>query len=154
MGRKGFSLLELMVTVVIVGIIAAVAIPSYLSYLNRARRADAVAALQTIALTEEKARAETGQYKTEAELVNTFGLKPAAAGNNFNPSQYYDIVITVDNATDPNDPTFVAYAAPKAGTPQEGDVIITIDEDGVGGRAASTAAVPTADPNLWKSLRK
>jgi type IV pilus assembly protein PilE len=153
MGKKGFTLLEIMIVVVIVSIIAAIAIPSYLGYVKRARRADAVTALQTILLTEEKARAETGLYKTEADLVTTFGLKPVASGNNYNPSDYYDITITVDNS-DVENPLFIAYAAPKGGTQQAGDVIITIDQDGVGGRAASTSAVPTADPELWKTLRK
>lgn len=37
----GFTLIELMITIVIVGVLAAIALPSYSSYIARARRADA-----------------------------------------------------------------------------------------------------------------
>jgi type IV pilus assembly protein PilE len=150
MGKKGFTLLEIMIVVVIIGIIAATAIPSYQGYMTRTRRAGAVTALQTIALTEEKARAETGEYKTEAELVNTFGLKPKSSSD-YTPNDNYDITINVDNS-DPENPTFDARAVPKAGSQQEGDITLTLDQDGVGGKVVSGAVV--VDPQLWKSLRK
>jgi type IV pilus assembly protein PilE len=152
MGKKGFTLLEIMIVVVIIGIIAAIAIPSYQGYMTRTRRADAVSALQTVALTEEKARAERGIYMTEQELVTTFGLKPKT-GNDYVPSDYYTIDIAVDNS-DTTNPKFVAYASPKAGTQQAGDIIMTLDQDGVGGRAANITSTPTADATLWKTLRK
>jgi len=44
-GEKGFSLLELMITVAIVGILAAISIPSYTSHMVKVRRAAAAACL-------------------------------------------------------------------------------------------------------------
>ncbi|GAA4499350.1 type IV pilin protein [Pseudaeromonas paramecii] len=38
MGHRGFTLLELMITVVVVAILAAVAVPSYFSYVRDSRR--------------------------------------------------------------------------------------------------------------------
>jgi type IV pilus assembly protein PilE len=74
MDKKGFTLTELMITVVIIGILAAIAIPMYTGYTQRARRADAYSALQTIALTEEKYFAEHGEYLDLAHLTSSFGL--------------------------------------------------------------------------------
>jgi len=87
MNKKGFTLMELMITVAIVGILAAIAIPSYTSYMQRGRMAQAYTDIQTIALLEEKALAETSNYKSYADLETSYGLK-------IDPTQkYYDIVI-------------------------------------------------------------
>lgn len=73
MNKRGFTLTELMITVVIIGILAAVAIPIYSGYTQRARRAEAFSAVQTIAMTEEKVFAETGSYASIATLRDPDG---------------------------------------------------------------------------------
>jgi type IV pilus assembly protein PilE len=50
---KGFTLIELMITVAIVAILASVAYPSYTSYLQRGRRATAQAALLDLVAKEQ-----------------------------------------------------------------------------------------------------
>lgn len=144
MGKKGFSLLEIMVVVVIVGILAAIAIPSYTGYINRARRTDAVTALQNVALAEEKHRAEDGIYESEAHLIAAGFIRPAT-GNEYTPSEYYDI-----NITNLTDTTFTASAVGKGS--QAGDVTFAINQDGTCGRLNGVNVTP--DPDLWKSLRK
>ena len=50
---KGFSLMELMVTVAIVGVLTAVAMPSYSGYIDRSRRGDGMDYLLKIAAAQE-----------------------------------------------------------------------------------------------------
>ncbi|HEX16521.1 MAG TPA: prepilin-type N-terminal cleavage/methylation domain-containing protein [Deltaproteobacteria bacterium] len=61
-GKKGVTLLEVMIVVAIVGILAAVAIPAYNSYVTRARRTDAFDALLTVHAAQEMYKAERGFY--------------------------------------------------------------------------------------------
>lgn len=50
---QGFTLIELMITVVIIGIIAAIALPSYSNQVTKSRRADAYACLLDAAQRQE-----------------------------------------------------------------------------------------------------
>lgn len=63
---KGFTLIELMITVAIVGILAAIAYPSYLDQVRKSRRADAQSALLQAANRQE--RFYTTQYKYTKNL--------------------------------------------------------------------------------------
>lgn len=102
MNKRGFTLTELMITVAIIGILAAIAIPSYSSYVKRGRMSQAYTDIQTIALLEEKGLAETGSYKSYAELQNSYGLKIDAA------QKYYNLDLSpVSPST-----TFIIYATP------------------------------------------
>jgi type IV pilus assembly protein PilE len=147
MGKKGFTLMELMMVVVIIGLLAAIAIPLYNGYVTRTRRADAITALQSVALAEEKARAESGSYVSEATLIGTYGLKPAT-GNNYTVSQYYNIVITNVSAS-----TFTAYASP-IGDQASDAVAPAINQDQLCGTWNSTYSRVDEDTELWNSLKK
>lgn len=61
---RGFTLIEMMVTVAIIGILAAIAYPSYIEQVRKSRRADATAALVTAAQTMERFYTENNSYAT------------------------------------------------------------------------------------------
>ncbi len=144
MGRRGFSLLEVMVVVVIVGILAVIAIPSYTGHVKKVRRSEAVNGLQTIALYQERYRAEHGAYTSLATLS-------AAYPNTFS-SDFYAFTATSTGSGQ----NFTAIATPAGVHAPDNDssnqnIVFCIRDDGTCGRWVGGAC--TANQDLWTTLR-
>ena len=73
---KGFTLIELMVTVAIVGILASIALPSYSSYVARARRADARTQLLQAAQFMQRFYAANDSYAANRAGTDVFAIMP------------------------------------------------------------------------------
>ena len=59
---RGFTLVELMITVAILSILAAIAIPAYSNYINRAKQSDAIIGLKAAQMAQEQYFSENNAY--------------------------------------------------------------------------------------------
>lgn len=61
--HKGFTLIELMITVAIIALLAGIAYPSYRDQVSTSKRADAMGGMLELAQFMERTFTETGTYK-------------------------------------------------------------------------------------------
>jgi len=64
--EKGFTLIELMVTVTVIAILAAIALPSYNDYVTRSKFAEATGNLADLRVKMEQYYADNRRYSTNA----------------------------------------------------------------------------------------
>jgi type IV pilus assembly protein PilE len=97
----GFTLIELMISVVVLTILAAIAIPTYSNQIRKSRRSEAKSTLLDLAGREERYMATNGVYTSSASALGYSGSFPQTVG-----SGYYSIAITnVTTATAPTSTT-------------------------------------------------
>lgn len=117
--QRGFSLIELMVTVAIVGILASIAYPAYTSNVVKSNRAAAQSVLMEIA---QKQSQYVVDNRTYAGDVATLGVTVPAK-----VSALYGIAISVPSSTPPS---FTVTATPVSGGRQSDDGALSINSAG------------------------
>ena len=121
--QKGFTLIELMITVAVIGILAAIVYPSYQNYVIRAQRSSAQQLLLNIASREEQFLLDSRQY-TGTLSGGIFTTPPegwtctAAACS----SPRYNVAVVSNNAATP--PSFVITATAIGQQLSDGDLTL------------------------------
>jgi type IV pilus assembly protein PilE len=144
----GFTLIELMVTLVVAAILLLVAIPGYQSQIRSSRRTDAKTALLDLAGREETLYSTKNLYSSLPSDVGYAGAFPQAVGSN-----YYTVNVQVPNPN-PNSPagqpSFLITATPVAGTSQANDAAcqsFTVDQ--LGNQAALDSGGADNTKTCW-----
>src|SRR3990167_5713766 len=95
---QGFTLIELMITVVIIGILAAIAYPGYTKYMQQTKRSDAQIALTQMANTQEKFFSDCNHYATIL-YGTTSPTNQRACGTSAASPAYSDGKLAYNNST-------------------------------------------------------
>lgn len=115
---NGFTLIELMITVVVIAVLASIAVPSYRQYVIRSNRSAAKSAMMDIANREQQILLANRRYADKAGLSATgYGLPSEVAQN-------YDWDVTTPTQT-----TFTITLTAKGGQAADGQLML--NEQGV-----------------------
>jgi prepilin-type N-terminal cleavage/methylation domain-containing protein len=135
-GKKGFTLVELMVVAVIVAILAAVAIPLMSANVTRAIATEAEAALGTARSNLRAMYAETKDYSKDSEGVSIVGgalvtKVPGFSAGDLDGRYFSDACYSVTSANASN---YLLTATGSASTAPKKDkvatIVITLNQDG------------------------
>lgn len=132
--ERGFTLIELMVTVLIIAIIAAIAIPSYRSHITRANRADAESYMMQVASMQEQILLDSRAYVQILPANNSsFGrLAPIGVGLAVpdDVAHNYTLSISAPAPAAGQPPTYQIIAVPTAAQVDTACQTLTLDQSG------------------------
>jgi type IV pilus assembly protein PilE len=150
-GARGFTLMELLVTITIIAILASIAIPSYTAYIERGKRGAARSALLAAASALERNFTTNGCYNfttvaaCQAQSGTAFALPTAATLAPAEGKASYVLTVGYSGSTTGQAYTLTATPCGTAGTCPSGSDpykdtkcgALTLTQAGVRGRSGS-----------------
>jgi type IV pilus assembly protein PilE len=118
--QAGFTLVELMITLMVLVIVVSLALPSYRAYTIRAHRSEGIDALMTAAICQERIFTRTNAYD-----ANQCG--------GLTTNGYYNIGVATQNGNQ----EFTLTATPQGGQTEDACGALTINQIGVRGAGGS-----------------
>ena len=138
--RNGYTLIEMMIVVAIIGIIMAFVLPGYFDYKKRTNRADVQAEMMNIAQRLESHKMANLKYPASATMASLYGgTTYPKTGTGFFTLGFTTL----------NDTTWIMTATPITGSPQAGDGIICLNDQGhkFWGKGATACALSAT--SVW-----
>ncbi|MFC4520600.1 type IV pilin protein [Cupriavidus pinatubonensis] len=122
---RGFTLIEVMITVAIIAILATIAYPSYTRYVIRSNRSAAQSFILGVANLQEQYSLDARQYATTLPALGV--TVPSEVSRN------YAVTLTANNAATP--PTYTVTATPTGGQLANDTTCqnLTVDQTGTKG---------------------
>jgi type IV pilus assembly protein PilE len=143
---KGFTLVELMITVVVIGILAAIAMPNYTQYVQRSHRSNARNTMIQASQWMERAATATGAYPLNANIPaalytvegTRYVVAKSAVDTNITTAYSFTATPTTAQATDPCGSLVLTNTNART----------TLASDGTSARSAANIALQS-DVECW-----
>jgi type IV pilus assembly protein PilE len=105
----GFTLVELMVSIVVATILITIAVPSYTNQIRQSRRTDARTAVLDFAQREERYMSTNSSYTADPTMLGYSGTLPVTLGDT-----YYQLSVCLSTTTVPATPAAPAVCSSAA----------------------------------------
>jgi type IV pilus assembly protein PilE len=113
---RGFTLIELVITVAIIGILMAIAVPSYQEHLRKGRRADVQAFITHVAQKQQQYLLDARTYALGDTALKELGMEPPET-----VSKFYKVTVEAGKDT----PSFIITASPDGIQAKDGELTLT-----------------------------